>query len=94
MMVPLPPVAGIELVSDATTPFRLTVMLPAALADSWKLATAIVPLPIGVEFSPNRIQVLPLQLRVFPAALAAEPMVEDTEVIPAGRPNVHWTAVG
>jgi hypothetical protein len=93
-MVPVPPEAGMEFASDATTPTKLTASVPAAFAAIWKLADARVPFGMGVVFKPNTTQLFPLQLRAFPDEVAAGPASTESNVSPAGRLNDHWAAVG
>ena len=94
VMVPPLPEAGMEFVSEATTPVRPIERTPDAFAATWKLAVARFPLGIGVAFNPNTKQFEPPQLRDLPADVAEEPASTDVRVTPAGRLKLHWTAVG
>ena len=90
-MLPDPPLAGIEEESApaATTPVRLIGIVPEALGESWNVAVATTPLPIGVVLTPKIRQPLPEQERSFEALEAAAPSTTVTPVIPAGYVNVH-----
>lgn len=94
VIVPLPPVAGMEFESEATTPTRLMGRLPLAPAAIVKLAIAMAPSGMGVVLRPKTRQLVPLQLSNFPADDAEPPIVVVTPVIPAGKLKDHCAAVG
>jgi hypothetical protein len=54
----------------------------------------MVPLGIGVVFSPNTKQLVPPQLSDLPDDVAEAPASTEASVMPAGRPKLHCTAVG
>jgi hypothetical protein len=77
----------------ASAPATPTVML-CAFAESVNCAVAANPLPMTLPFAPLARQVyipeLAAQLRVFAAAVSADPAVTVTpETLPAGYVNVH-----